>query len=29
MIGDLFDGPRKILIIARADSLTRGPQEMG
>jgi hypothetical protein len=29
MIGDLFDGPWKILIIARADSLTRGPQEMG
>ena len=29
MIGDLFDSPWKILIIARADSLTRGPQEMG
>jgi hypothetical protein len=29
MIGDLFDSPWKILIIALADSLTRGPQEMG
>jgi hypothetical protein len=29
MVGDLFDSPWKILIIARAGSLTRGPQEMG